>query len=89
VVVRDFQSALDRAAETDCKEVFVAGGGEIYRLTMPFTNRIYLTRVHHEFPDAEIFYPEIRQTDWKRVSALDFPADEKHLFAYTFETWEK
>jgi dihydrofolate reductase len=89
VVVRDFQAALNRAEETDCKEVFVAGGGEIYRLSMPFTQRIYLTRVHQKFPDAEIFYPEIEKAEWKRVSSLDFPADEKHSFAFTFETWEK
>jgi dihydrofolate reductase len=89
VVVSDFNAALSRAKETDCKEVFVAGGGEIYRLSMPYTHRIYLTRVHHQFPDAEIFYPEIRQSDWKRVSALDFMADEKHAFPYTFETWER
>jgi dihydrofolate reductase len=89
IVVCDFKTALTKAKETDCKEVFVAGGGEIYRLSMPMTQRIYLTRVHHQFPDAEIFYPEIRNTEWKIVSALDFPADEKHPFAYTFETWEK
>lgn len=89
VVVPDFDTALARAKETDCREVFVAGGGEIYRLSMPYTNRIYLTRVHQSFPDAEIFYPEIRQSDWQRVSVLDFAADEKHAFPYTFETWER
>ena len=89
IVVPDFETAIKKAEETDCKEVFVAGGGEIYRHSIPFTNRIYLTRVHQRFPDAEIFYPEIRHTEWKLVSSLDFPADEKHAFAYTFETWEK
>jgi dihydrofolate reductase len=83
------EQALSKARETDCLEVFVAGGGEIYKQSMPTTKRIYLTRVHHEFPDAEIFYPEIRNSEWRLVSQLNFPADEKHAFSYTFETWER
>ncbi len=89
LVVKDFGAAIEKAEETDCKEVFVAGGGEIYKLSMPFTHRIYLTRVHEVFPEAEVFYPEIRNSDWKLISSQPFPADEKHAFPYSFETWEK
>ncbi len=89
IVVTDIEKAIEKTKETDCKEAFVAGGGEIYKLAMPYTDRIYLTRVHHQFPEAEVFYPEIRHGEWKKVSALDFPADDKHAFAYTFEVWER
>ncbi|HEX5667400.1 MAG TPA: dihydrofolate reductase, partial [Chitinophagaceae bacterium] len=89
VVVTDFDKAIEKAKETDCKEAFVAGGGEIYALTLPKAHRIYLTRVHHEFPDAEVFYPEIRDGGWKKVSSLEFKADERHAFDYSFEVWEK
>jgi dihydrofolate reductase len=89
IVVKDFERAIEKAKETDCKEAFVAGGGEIYKLTLPHTNRIYLTRVHNVFPDADVFYPEIRNGGWKKVSLLEFKADEKHAFDYSFEVWEK
>jgi dihydrofolate reductase len=90
IVVPDILTAIKKAEETDCREVFIAGGGEIYKLSLPYTHRIYLTRVHHEFPEAEVFFPEIRNTkEWKRTSQTDFPADEKHSFPYSFETWEK
>ncbi len=89
IVVTDIGKAIEKARETDCREVFIAGGGEIYKLAMPLTDRIYLTRVHHAFPDAEVFYPEIRNGGWKKVSSLEFPADDKHAFAYSFEIWER
>ena len=90
VVAGSIEEAIEKARETDCREVFIAGGGEIYRSAMPLTHRIYLTRVHAVFPGAEVFYPEIRHDGvWKRVSIQMFPADEKHAFAYSFETWEK
>jgi dihydrofolate reductase len=88
-VAATIEEAIAMAAETDCKELFIAGGGEIYRASLPLTQRIYLTRVHQVFEDAEIFFPEIRNDTWKLVQRLDFPADEKHAFPYSFETWEK
>lgn len=89
IVVNSFEEAIRKAKEADVKEVFVAGGGEIYRSTMPQTNRIYLTRVHAKFPEAEIFYPEIRNTDWRKIKELVFQQDEKHPYSYTFEIWER
>lgn len=88
-VASSIEQAIVMAGETDCKEVFIAGGGEIYKQSLPLTHRIYLTRVMHSFPDAEIFYPEIRNTNWRMVHHLDFPADDKHAWAYRFETWER
>lgn len=89
IVVHSFEEAIHKAAAADVKEVFVAGGGEIYRNTLPLAHRIYLTRVHAAFPEAEIFYPEIRHTEWKKIKELAFTQDEKHPFAYTFELWER
>ena len=90
MVASDIPEAIKKAEETDCNEIFIAGGGEIFKQSLPYTNRIYLTRVHHEFPEAEVFFPEIRNNpEWKLKSKNDFPADEKHAFAYSFETWEK
>ncbi len=50
--------------EADYKELMVIGGGEIYNLMMPKADRIYLTRVHHSFTDADAFFPSIDETKW-------------------------
>ncbi len=90
MVAEDIASAIKKAEETDCREVYIAGGGEIYKHSLPHTNKIYLTRVHHVFPEAEIFFPEIRNDpSWKLKSSTSFPPDDKHAFSYSFETWVK
>lgn len=38
-------------------EIMVIGGSQIYALTLPIANRIYLTRVHQE-PEGDAFFPE-------------------------------
>jgi dihydrofolate reductase len=89
VQVKNFEDGLFVAKEMDVKEVFVIGGGEIYRLTLPKANRIYITRVHAGFTDADTFFPEFSEKEWKLVSNKDFEADEKHLYAYSFQLWER
>ncbi|HEY8388886.1 MAG TPA: dihydrofolate reductase [Parasegetibacter sp.] len=88
VVVNNWSDALLVAKETDCNELFVVGGGEIYRQTLPDTNRIYMTRVHAN-PEADIYYPEIDPAKWKLEKEQHFPADEKHAYAYSFQLWVK
>jgi dihydrofolate reductase len=56
---------------------------------MPKANKIYLTRVHGAFEDATAFFPAIDEKKWKLTSNEDFASDEKHLYGYSFQLWEK
>lgn len=87
-VVHDIKEAMAQAAKTDAKEAFIIGGGEIYRQTLPMTQRVYLTRVHTTI-DGDAFFPEINKADWELLSQLDFNADEKHAYAYSFQVWQR
>jgi dihydrofolate reductase len=87
-VVDSLAGAVAAAGETDCKEVFVIGGGEIYQQSMTIADKIYLTRVHTEV-EGDAFFPVIDPQQWHLTSNLDFPADEKHAYAYSFQVWER
>lgn len=88
-VVNTLEEGIAKAKETNCKEVFIAGGGEIYAMSLPMADRIYLTRVHADFPEAEIFFNGFNEKEWTLISSLDFKADEKHTFDYSFQVWER
>ncbi len=88
-VVDSLEAALEKAGETNCREVFIAGGGELYRAAMPIADRIYMTRVHDLYPDADVRFPAFDQKDWHLASRLDFPSDEKHAHAYSFQVWDR
>src|SRR5450432_2012376 len=87
-VVNNIDDAIEKAKEADAREIFIIGGGEIFKQTINIVSRIYLTRVHTTI-DGDTFYPEIKKDRWKLVSEQSFPADDKHAYAYTFEVWEK
>lgn len=82
------EPAIQLAAETETDEIFIIGGGEIYRQSMPLLNRMYLTLVDAGFPEADTFYPEWGE-DWKEVFREHHPADEKHEFAFDFVILDK
>jgi len=87
--VSNLEEAYKEAEKVNTKEIFVIGGGEIYKLALNSANRIYLTRVHADFEDADAFFPVIDDHEWKLVSNLDFAPDEKHAYAYSFQVWDK
>jgi dihydrofolate reductase len=88
IVVNNFEDALFVAKETDAKEAMIIGGGEIYKMAFEKASRIYLTRVDAE-PEGDTFFPELDKKEWKLVHQTDNPADEKNLYAHSFQVWEK
>lgn len=88
VVAESIDDAISKATETNCLEGFIIGGGEIYRQSIEIANRLYITRVHVEL-EGDAHFPEVDESKWKKIFNLDFGADEKHAFPYSFQTWEK
>lgn len=85
LVAHSLEAAL--ALVPDEQDTFVIGGGEIYKLALPLAQRVELTRVETE-AEADAFFPELGP-EWQLTQSNFHPADEKHAFAFTFETYEK
>lgn len=79
------EDALVKAEETDCNVVLIIGGGEVFRQSMGIINTIYLTRVH-TIAEGDVFYPEINMQKWTVAEERFHPEDEKHQYAFTFQT---
>ena len=86
IAVQSLDQAIAKAQETNCKELFVIGGGEIYKQVMETADKIYMTRVH-EILDGDTFFPELDETKWEKVNNVDFPKDEKHAYSFSIQTW--
>jgi len=85
-VVSSIDAALALCADEE--EVFIVGGAEIYRQSIHLTDRIYLTIVHQKF-EADSFFPEINDNEWKETAREDHQPDEKNKLPYSFITLER
>ena len=87
-VSHTIDEAIVKAKESEAKEIFIIGGGEIFSQTIDTVDRIYLTRVHTTV-EGDTSYPKLDISKWKKIKEDSFPADEKNNYPYTFEVWEK
>ena len=82
--------SLDEALQlrTEHAEVFVLGGGELFRAAMPIADRIYLTLVHAHI-NGDVQFPEMSEREWMIISDAYRPADEHNTFAMSFRRYER
>lgn len=69
-------------------EIFVIGGGELYRAAMPLADRLYLTVVDAE-PDGDTQMPAFNTTEWRLHSTKQYSRDERHAHDYRFEVHDR
>ncbi len=79
-----FTSPAKEEAKVFEPEIFIIGGGEIYKLGLPFADRLYLTIVNGTH-DADAFFPEY--TDFTKV--ISERKSSGNGFTYTFKTLER
>lgn len=86
IVVDSIEKAIAVCPENET--TYIIGGGEIYNLGLPFADQLEITKVHHSF-DADAFFPEINPEEWKEIQTEFNPIDDKHQYAFTYQTFVK
>jgi dihydrofolate reductase len=86
IVAHSIDEAL--AACAGDEEIFVIGGADLFRETLPLADRLYLTVVDAE-PAGDTFMPEIDMSAWRETSSQSFAPDEKHASAYRLAVYER
>ncbi|MBQ8703648.1 MAG: dihydrofolate reductase [Bacteroidales bacterium] len=70
------------------KEVFVMGGAAIYRALLPFTHRLYITRVYRDF-EADVYFPVIDMSEFTLVKLSEPMLDEESGLDYAYEEYDR
>ena len=85
-VVHSVDQAIVAAANFGIKEIFVIGGAEIFQTSLVKANRVYRTRIHHQF-EGDAWFPELDTDQWELIQSRFCNADEKNAYSHTFEIW--
>ena len=83
-VVSDIK-CLDKYINSD-EENFIIGGATIYKLLMPYANKMYITKINQDF-DGDAFFPEIKEEEWKVVNIQKGLRNEENPFDYDYITY--
>lgn len=84
-VIHDPLMAFDLALDyddSDESELVIIGGAEIYKLYLPYAQKIYQTKVNYEGP-ADAYFPELDPNIWKEVDSQKFDKFEFRILEKT------
>ena len=87
IIAHSLKEALQVSQDAGEKEVMVIGGESIYKLALPLADRIYLTRIHHNF-QGDTFFPKIDANKWSEVRSEQYQKDSRNKYSYTFSILE-
>ena len=66
-------------------EVFIIGGGAIYKELLPFCNRVYVTKIFKDHPNVDTYFPNLDEMDDWAPAACGSIHDYKDL---TYQFWQ-
>ena len=70
------------------EEIFIIGGAQIYALALEAADRLYLTRVEHDY-QGDTSFPAWDQTKWRLLSREAYESGEKYPHPFAFELYER
>lgn len=90
LVVNSIEEGIEAARCQGDDEVFVIGGGQIYKQALEddLIDVMYLTHVNDSF-DADVYFPDFDKTKWKRKLIASYPKDEKHPHSFDIYKYVK
>lgn len=70
------------------KEVMVIGGADIFKLFLPYADRIIRTQIQAAFP-SDVVMPPINEREWHLDKVVPGVLDEKNMIPHQFEWWSR
>lgn len=70
-------------------EPMVIGGGQIYSQAMPVADRLLITEIDAESPDADTFFPEISPEEWEITEVSEPMTDPSSGVSFRYVTYQR
>jgi dihydrofolate reductase len=86
VMAYSIEDALGKCDKGE--EIFVIGGGSVYRQFMSIADRLYISHVHRK-ASADIYFPEIDPDIWEAIEKEEFEASETNSIPYTYIIYKR
>lgn len=89
IVANSIPEGILIAQNAGQNELFILGGSNIYFQTMNLWDKLYVTKINTEVPNATAFFPVINKDEWSLTSEEAHLADDKNPHDYRFCLYER
>lgn len=71
--------------ETSKKEIFIIGGGIIYKELLPYCNRVYITKIYKKHENVDTYFPNLdKDPQWKSMALGEL----ENYKDFSFQFWQ-
>lgn len=87
----EFVRSLDEAVALvkDEPQAFIIGGGRIYAAALDIVDQLYVTHVDTAIEDADTFFPDLTQTQWRQSETTPWSEDPESGLRYRFAIYNR
>ncbi|QQZ60000.1 dihydrofolate reductase [Paenibacillus sonchi] len=85
-IVHSLEEAVAEGRRDD--ELMVIGGAEIYKMMLPYADKLLVTRIAKDF-EGDTRFPEVDWSEWREISNSPGIRDEKNPYDYRFYVYER
>ncbi|WP_125767919.1 dihydrofolate reductase [Companilactobacillus furfuricola] len=86
ILINDKKQLFDHVDPDD--KIMVIGGSTIFKLFKDDVDTLYVTKIHHDFSGDTKMTP-LNYDDFKLIEKKEGIVDEKNIYPYTFETYQR
>jgi len=82
-IVHDIETIVKLSEDNNEEELFVIGGGNIFKQLLPYADKLYVTLINETF-EGDVFFPVISMEEWEEVSREKGIQNERNPYEYYF-----
>ncbi|MBT0810754.1 dihydrofolate reductase [Litoribacter ruber] len=86
--VQNLEQALALGKKLNLETIIIAGGGEIYKMALPYVDEMIITEVKAT-PEGDTFFPEINWSEWQETKREHFEKNDKNEYAFDIAFYKR
>jgi dihydrofolate reductase len=86
ITAYSIEDALEKCVAGE--DIFIIGGGSIYRQFIPLADRLYITHIHKKAP-ADIYFPLIDPEIWEPLEKEEHMQNDINSIPYTYVIYQR
>jgi dihydrofolate reductase len=88
IVVHSVEDGIAHAKQKNEQELMVIGGADIYKISLPHADRLYMTEIDASV-DGDVKFPPYDKSEWNEISRVHHPKDERHQYSFDFVIYDR
>ncbi len=88
-VVHSIEDAYKYCQHSNCEQLFIIGGGEIFKEFLPLAQLLYITEVEAEVKNADVFFPDVDLSLYHKIYHENYSKNDKNDHSFTFNLYCK